>query len=71
MARELYTWDQVRGYALIGLNNLLKKYGLNPEDKKNITLNNYKKELDPLQTSYGKDGTIGYANRLLKLENRE
>ena len=60
MARELYNWDQVRAYALIGLNNLLKTI-----DKKEINLKNFKKELDPLQTSFGKEGVIGYANRLL------
>lgn len=60
MARELYNWDQVRAYALIGLNNLLKT-----EDKNNIDLKKFKRELDPLQTSFGKEGVVGYANRLL------
>lgn len=63
MARELYNWDQVRAYALIGLNNLLKT-----EDKNNIDLKKFKRELDPLQTSFGKEGVVGYANRLLNKE---
>mgnify|MGYP000381882650 CR=1 FL=1 len=63
MARELYNWDQVRAYALIGLNNLLKT-----GDKNNIDLKKFKRELDPLQTSFGKEGVVGYANRLLNKE---
>ena len=66
MARELYNWDQVRAYALIGLNNLLKT-----TDKKDIDLRKFKRELDPSQTSYGKDGVIGYANRLLNREDKD
>ena len=57
MARELYNWDQVRAYAVIALNNVLNK-------NKDITTDNLIKELDPLQTLYGKDGVIGLANRL-------
>ncbi len=65
MARELYNWDQVRAYALIGLNNLLRK----TEGKKDdINLQKFKRELDPLQTSLGKEGVIGFANRLLNRE---
>lgn len=58
MARELYNWDQVRAYAVIALNNVLNK-------NKDITTDNFIKELNPLQTLYGKDGVVGYANRLL------
>lgn len=58
MARELYNWDQVRSYAIIALCNLENK-----NIEKNAT--NYIRELDSLQTSIGKDGSIGYANRLL------
>lgn len=63
MARELYNWDQVRAYALIAMNNLLKK-----KDKNKVNLQEFKRELDPLQTSFGKEGVIGYANRLLNRE---
>ena len=57
MARELYNWDQVRAYALIGLYNLKNK-------NKEINLENFIKELDSLQTMYGKEGVIGLANRI-------
>ena len=41
MARELYNWDQLRGYSIIALCNLL--------DKNNeISLENFIKELDSL-----------------------
>lgn len=61
MARELYNWDQVRAYALIGLKNLKNK-------NKEINLVNFVKELDSLQTTYGKEGVIGLANRYLNKE---
>ncbi len=58
MARELYNWDQVRAYALIALINLKNK---------NIEINklSFIKELDSLQTMYGKEGVVGLANRYL------
>lgn len=59
MARELYNWNQVRAYAVVALHNLLSK-------NKDINLRNFVSELDPLQTSYGRDGVIGMANRYLK-----
>lgn len=61
MAKELYNLDQVRVYALIAMNNLLKK-----KDKNKVNLQEFKRELDSLQTSLGKEGIIGYANKLLK-----
>lgn len=61
MARELYNWDQVRAYAVIGFNNLKNK-------NKEINLVNFVKELDSLQTMYGKEGVIGLANRYLNKE---
>lgn len=61
MARELYNWNQVRAYSVIALNNIKEK---------NIEINfkNFIRELDTLQTSFGKDGVIGYSNRLLNRE---
>lgn len=63
MARELYNWDQVRAYAIIALYNLIK-------NNKKINIVNFVKELDSLQTMYGKEGIVGLANRYLK-EDKE
>ena len=57
MARELYNWDQVRAYAVIALTNLKNK-------NKEINKVSFIKELDSLQTMYGKEGVIGLANRI-------
>lgn len=61
MARELYNWDQVRAYALIALTNLKNK-------NKEINKLSFIKELDSLQTMYGKEGVVGLANRYLNKE---
>lgn len=61
MARELYNWDQVRAYALIALTNLENK-------NKEINKLSFIKELDSLQTMYGKEGVVGLANRYLNKE---
>lgn len=61
MARELYNWDQVRAYSVIAINNLKSK-------NKELNTRNFIRELDPLQTSFGKEGVVGYANRLLNKE---
>ena len=62
MARELYNWDQVRAYAVIALTNLKNK-------NKEINKVSFIKELDSLQTMYGKEGVVGLANRYLNKEN--
>ena len=59
MSTELYNWEQVRAYAVIALNNLFNK-------NKDITTENFIKEMNPLQTLYGKDGVIGLAQRYEK-----
>ena len=59
MSTELYNWEQVRAYAVIALNNLLNK-------NKDITTENFIKEMNPLQTLYGKEGVIGLAQRYEK-----
>lgn len=59
MSTELYNWEQVRAYAVIALNNLLNK-------NEDITTDNFIKEINPLQTLYGKDGVIGLAQRYEK-----
>lgn len=61
MARELYNWDQVRAYALVALTNLKDK-------NKEINKLSFIKELDSLQTMYGKEGVVGLANRYLNKE---
>lgn len=61
MARELYNWDQVRAYSIIALYNLIK-------NNKKINIVNFVKELDSLQTMYGKEGIVGLANRYLNKE---
>lgn len=59
MSTELYNWEQVRAYAVIALNNLLNK-------NEDITTDNFIKEINPLQTLYGKEGVIGLAQRYEK-----
>ena len=40
MARELYNWDQNKGYSIIALCNVLENSGLDDEIKK-IIINNF------------------------------
>lgn len=65
MARELYNWDQNKGYSIIALCNVLENSGLDDEIKK-IIINNFIREFDSLQTMYGKEGVIGLPQRYLK-----
>lgn len=58
MARELYNWDQLRAYSIIALINVKEKNRL-------VDIEDFVKELDSLQTLYGKEGVIGLANRKL------
>ena len=58
MEKEVYTWEQVRAYSIIALNNLL-------HSANDVNLKNMKMCIDPLQTLFGKDGIVGYADRLL------
>lgn len=58
MARELYNWDQLRAYSIIALENVKEKNKL-------FSTEDFIKELDTLQTLYGKEGVIGLANRKL------
>ncbi len=61
MARELYNWSQGKAYSIIAIHNL-KQQG------KEINYENFIREYDSLQTRYGKEGVIGFANRYLKEE---
>lgn len=62
MARELYNWDQGVAYSIIAIHNLKSK---------NIEVNerNFIREVNTLQTMYGKEGVIGLAQRYLKKLN--
>lgn len=62
MKEELYTWEHVRAYSIIALHNLL-------HSANDVNLKNMKLFIDPLQTLYGKEGIIGFAERLLEKEN--
>ena len=59
MANEFYTWEQVRAYGIIALNNLMNSAN-------ELNLKNFKLFIDPLQTLYGKEGVVGFANKLLE-----
>lgn len=62
MEEESYTWEQVRVYSIIALHNLL-------HSANEVNLKNIKMFIDPLQTLYGKDGVVGFAERLIITEN--
>lgn len=59
MEEESYTWEQVRAYSIIALHNLL-------HSANEVNLKNIKMFIDPLQTLYGKDGVVGYADKLIE-----
>lgn len=61
MEQESYTWEQVRAYSIIALHNLL-------HSANEINLKNIKMFIDPLQTLYGKEGIVGYADKLIENE---
>lgn len=62
MEEKSYTWEQVRAYSIIALHNLL-------HSANEVNLKNIKMFIDPLQTLYGKDGVVGYAEKLINTEN--
>ena len=64
MENETYTWEQVRAYAIIALNNLM-----NSANK--IDLKGIKMCIDPLQTIHQKDAVVSYSQRLLINEEME
>ena len=64
MENETYTWEQVRAYAIIALNNLM-----NSANK--IDLKGIKMCIDPLQTIHQKDAVVSYSQRLLLNEEME
>lgn len=58
MIGELYNWEQLRAYSIVALNNIL-------ESNEKINLGNFIRELDTLQSLYGKEGITGLAKRHL------
>lgn len=64
MENETYTWEQVRAYAIIALNNLM-----NSANK--IDLKGIKMCIDPLQTIHHRDAVVSYSKRLLLNEEME
>lgn len=62
MARELYNWDQSRGYLKLAMANVLKKHNeIEPKIIEEVVA-----EYDTLQTMYGKESIEGLANRIMK-----
>lgn len=57
MVKELYDWEQLRSYSTIALNNIL-------ESNEKINLENFIRELDTLQSLYGKEGIVSFANKI-------
>ncbi len=60
---NLYNYEEVEAFALIGLNNLL-----NSANKDNINLNTFKMFLNPLEKLHSKEFAVRYANNLLNEE---
>ena len=62
MARELYNWNQSRGYLKLAMANVLKKHNeIDPKIIEEVVA-----EYDTLQTMYGKESIEGLANRIMK-----
>ena len=63
---NLYNYEQVEAFALIGLHNLL-----NSANKDNINLNTFKMFLKPLEKLHSKEFAVNYANTLLEEKNKK
>ena len=61
MEEQNFNWEQVVSYAIIALHNL-------KENRVEMSLENLVKELNALQTRYGKEGIIGIGKRYLNNE---
>lgn len=61
MEEELYNFEQVIAYAVIGLNNLLKS-----ANKDNINLKDFAELfMKPLNNVHKKENVVEHANRLI------
>ncbi|MBP3596475.1 MAG: hypothetical protein J6J60_04155 [Clostridia bacterium] len=63
MEEELYTYSQVKSFALIALHNLL-----NSGNNDNINLRTFQMFLDPLDRVHKKENVIDFAEKLLESE---
>ena len=59
---EIYTWQHVQAYSIIALNNLLNSAN-------DITLENMKMIIEPLDLLHTKKDVIEYSEKLLKNKN--
>ena len=64
MEEETYTWEQVRAYSIIALNNLLNSAN-------DVSLLGIKLCVDPLQRVHHKDSVVAYSKKLLEKETKE
>ncbi|MBQ2917154.1 MAG: hypothetical protein IJE59_03140 [Clostridia bacterium] len=62
----LYTYKQVKGYALIALHNLL-----NSANKDSINLSTFEMFLDPLEQVHKKENVVSFSEKLLENEKAE
>ncbi len=63
---NLYTYKQVKGYALIALHNLL-----NSANKDSINLNTFEMFLEPLEKIHKKENVVSFSKKLLENEKTE
>ena len=63
MGRALYTYNQVKAYALIGLHNLLHS-----GNKDSINLKTFEMFLDPLEKVHTKEKVVAFSEKLLENE---
>lgn len=63
MGRALYTYKQVKAYALIGLHNLL-----NSGNKDSINLETFEMFLEPLEKVHTKEKVAAFSQKLLEDE---
>lgn len=59
MIGELYNWKQLRAYSIVALKNVL-------DNTKDVNVGNFVKELDTLQTLYGKEGIVKLSEKYFK-----
>jgi len=62
----LYTYKQVKGYALIALHNLL-----NSANRDSINLSTFEMFLEPLEQVHKKENVVSFSEKLLENEKAE
>lgn len=63
MGKALYTFKQVKAYALIGFHNWN-----NSANRENRDLENFEMFLDPLEELHEKEKVVSFSKKLLKNE---